>query len=393
MGGDIYAEANNSRVPDLVSSMLDQGTTKQTKFEISNQLEKAGARLSIGNGKAEVNFYAKFLSKDLEMVFGLLSEQLQSPAFNEEDLEKIKKQMVTSYKKRKESTRGRAVSNMLASFYPAGHENTPEDNDRSIEDIKKTTTEDLIAFHKENYGKGGMIVVAVGDVDHEQLSNTIKKEFGSWKDSPLIKKTSSTKGKRAPGKAYVTMKDKTSTDFIVGTPLMVDRFHEDYMPLYVATHILGGNFSARLMQTVRVKEGLTYGINSTISGFGNNNDGYWMVGGTFAPELLAKGEKATLREIKKWAEGGVTQSEVDITKSTLIGSYQVGFDTTYGLSGGILGAVSTWGDLSYVDNYPSIVSDVTLEQVNAAIKKYIIFDGIYQVAAGSIDEEGTPIKK
>ena len=146
-----------------------------------------------------------------------------------------------------------------------------------------------------------MIVVAVGDVDHEQLSNTIKKEFGSWKDSPLIKKTSSTKGKRAPGKAYVTMKDKTSTDFIVGTPLMVDRFHEDYMPLYVATHILGGNFSARLMQTVRVKEGLTYGINSTISGFGNNNDGYWMVGGTFAPELLAKGEKATLREIKKWA--------------------------------------------------------------------------------------------
>ena len=75
----------------------------------------------------------------------------------------------------------------------------------------------------------------------------------------------------------------------------------------VATHILGGNFSARLMQTVRVKEGLTYGINSTINGFGNSNDGYWMVGGTFAPELLAKGEKATLREIKKWAEGGVTQ--------------------------------------------------------------------------------------
>ena len=393
MGGDIYADANNSRVPDLVSSMLDQGTTSQTKFEISNQLEKAGARLSIGNGKSEVNFYAKFLSKDLEMVFGLLSEQLQSPAFNEDDLEKIKKRMVTNYKKRKESTRGNAVNNMLASFYPTGHENAPEDNDKSIEDIKKTTTEDLAAFHKENYGKGGMIIVAVGDVDHKQLSNTIKKEFGSWKDSPLIKKTSNTKGKRAPGKAYITMQDKTSTDFVVGTPLMIDMFHEDYMPLIVATHILGGNFSARLMQTVRVKEGLTYGINSNITGFSNDNDGYWMVNGTFAPELLAKGEKATLREIKKWAEGGVTQFEVDTTKSTLIGSYQVGFDTTYGLSGGILSAVSNWGNLNYVDSYPSIVSDVTLEQVNAAIKKYIIFDEIYQVAAGSIDEEGTPTKK
>ena len=393
MGGDIYADENNSRVPDLVSSMLDQGTTKQTKFEISNQLEKAGARLSVSNGKSNVSFYAKFLSRDLEMVFGLLSEQLQHPAFNEEDLEKIKKRMITSYKKRKESTRGNAVNNMLASFYPKGHQNAPEDNDRSIEDIKKTKTEDLKVFHNQNYGKGGMVVVAVGDVDHEELSNTIKKEFESWKNSPLSKKTESKKGKKSAGKAYVTMKDKTSTDFVMGIPLGIDRFHEDYMPLYVATHILGGNFSARLMQTVRVKEGLTYGINSVITGFDNKNDGYWMVGGTFAPELLARGEKATLREVKRWAEGGVTQAEVDITKSTLTGSYQVGFDTTRGLSIGILSAVNVWGDLSYIDSFPEKVNSVTLEQVNAAIKKYITFDDIYQVAAGSIDEEGTPIKK
>jgi zinc protease len=393
MGGDIYADDNNSRVPDLVSSMLDQGTTKQTKFEISNQLEKAGARLSIGNGKSNVSFYAKFLSNDLEMVFGLLSEQLQFPVFNEEDLEKIKKRMVTSYKKRKESTRGSAVNNMLTNLYPGGHQNAPEDNDKSIKDINKTTTEDLKAFHKQNYGKGGMVIVAVGDVDHEQLSNTIKKEFGAWKNSPLSKKLETQKGKKLGGKAYVTMEDKTSTDFVVGTPLGINRFHEDYMPLVVASHILGGNFSARLMQTVRVKEGLTYGINSTITGLDNSNDGYWMVGGTFAPELLAKGEKATLREIKKWAEGGVTQAEVDITKSTLMGSYQVGFDTTYGLSSGILSAVSVWGDLSYVDSYPKKVSSVTLDQVNKAIKKYISFNNVYQAAAGSIDEKGTPLKK
>tara|TARA_B100001146_G_scaffold36588_1_gene30176 strand:- start:28369 stop:31077 length:2709 start_codon:yes stop_codon:yes gene_type:complete len=393
MGGDIYADDNNSRVPDLVSSMLDQGTTKQTKFEISNQLEKAGARLNISNGKSNAGFSAKFLSNDLEMVFGLLSEQLQSPAFNEEDLEKIKKRMVTNYKKRKESTRGRAVNNMLTSLYPGGHQNAPQDNDKSIEDINKTTTEDLKAFHKQNYGKGGMVIVAVGDVDHEQLSNTIKKEFGAWKTSPLSKKLETQKGKKLGKKAYVTMEDKTSTDFVVGIPLGINRFHEDYMPLIVASHILGGNFSARLMQTVRVKEGLTYGINSTITGFDNSNDGYWMVGGTFAPELLAKGEKATLREIKKWAEEGVTQAEVDITKSTLTGSYQVGFDTTYGLSSGILSAVSVWGDLSYVDSYPGKVGGVTLDQVNKAIKKYISFNDIYQVAAGSIDKEGTPIKK
>ena len=392
IGGDIYAEKDNTRVPDLVSSMLDQGTTKQTKFEISDKLERAGARLSISNGKSNVGFYAKFLSEDLEMVLGLLSEQLQYPAFNEEDLEKAKKRMITSYKRKKESTRGSAVDNMLINFYPKGHQNAPQDNDRSIEDIKKTTRKDLEDFHKKNYGKGGMVFVAVGDVNHGELEKVLKKEFGEWKNSPLLKKPEDKRGVKFPGKEYVTMKDKTSTDFVVGIPLGIDRFHEDYMPLYVATHILGGNFSARLMQTVRVKEGLTYGINSRISGFENGNDGYWMVGGTFAPELLAKGEKATLREVKKWASGGVTQEEVNITKSTLMGSYQVGFDTTAGLSGGILSAVSVWGDLQYIDSYPDDVRAVTLEQVNAVIKKYITFDSIYQVAAGSIDKNGAPTK-
>ena len=173
------------------------------------------------------------------------------------------------------------------------------------------------------------------------------------------------------------MQDKTSTDFLVGAALGIDRYHPDYLPLYVATHTLGGNFSARLMQTVRVKEGLTYGINSSLRGFGNGNDGYWMVGGTFAPQLLSKGESSTLREIKKWAEKGITQKELDNTKTTLTGGFQVGFDTTGGLAGGILDAIVVYGGLEYIDNYPEKIKAITLDEANAAILKYISFDNLY----------------
>ena len=160
----------------------------------------------------------------------------------------------------------------------------------------------------------------------------------------------------------------------------------------MATHTLGGNFSARLMQTVRVKEGLTYGINSVLSGFGNSNDGYWMVGGTFSPKLLSKGESSTLREIKKWAKEGISQKELDVTKSTLIGGFQVGFDTTGGLAGGILNAAVIHNDLTYLDNYPNMVKAVTLDQANSAIAKYISYEDLYQVAAGTIDKDGKPIE-
>ena len=393
LGGDIFAPSENKRVPDVVVSMLDQGTTKSSKFEISNKIEKVGARLSFSNGKARVVFNGKFLSEDTTLMVGLLSEQLQFPAFNEEDLAKTKKRMVTAYKKSKESTRGNAINNMLKGFYSENHQNAPDDADESIKNVEKITTEDLKAYHETSYGKGSMVIVAVGDVDHANLSAIIKENFGEWKDSPLEEKKENQKGTKNAGKAYVTMQDKTSTDFLVGIPLGINRDHPDYRPLFVANYILGGNFSARLMQTVRVKEGLTYGIRSSMSGFGNDTDGYWYVGATFSPELLSKGESSTLREVKKWAQDGVTQEEVDITKSTLTGSYKVGFDTTRGLASGILSAVIDWESLSYIDEMPNTINSVTLKQVNDAIKKYISVEDLYEVAAGSIDQEGNPLKK
>ena len=393
LGGDIYAPTTNPRVPDVVVSMLDQGTTKSSKFEISSKLENVGARLSFSNGKARVGFGGKFLSEDMNLVVGLLAEQLKLPAFDSEELTKTKSRLITGYKKSKESTRGNALNKMLKNFYPPGHQNAADDPDASIQHIESLTAEDLKEHHNKTYGTGSMVFVAVGDVNHEELSNLLKENFEDWKTSPLSDKKEEKRGSKAGGKTYVTMEDKTSTDFLVGIPVGINRDHPDYRPLYIASYILGGNFSGRLMQTVRVKEGLTYGIRSSMSGFSNDNDGYWYVGGTFAPQLLSKGESSTLREIKKWAKDGVTQKELDIAKTTLTGSYRVGFDTTGGLAGGILGAVVDWGDLSYVDSQPDKINAVTLEQVNSAIKKYISVEDLYQVAAGSVDDNGEPLEK
>jgi zinc protease len=391
LGGDIYS-TKNGRTADMVAAMLDQGTTNMSKFEISEKLESAGARLSFFNGQARVGFSGKFLSEDTDMVVGLLADQLQNPLFAEEELEKAKKRQIAGYKRSKESTRGNAMNNMLQAFYGSDHQNSPTNPDQAIEEIKTLTPENLKAYHSENYGLGSMVLVVVGDVDHNEMENLIKESFKGWKQSTLKNKEEKSLGTKASSKVYVTMQDKTSTDFVVGTALGIDRYHPDYLPLYLATHTLGGNFSARLMQTVRVKEGLTYGINSSLSGFGNGNDGYWMVGGTFSPKLLSKGESSTLREIKLWAKEGITQKELDITKSTLVGGFQVAFDTTGGLAGGILNAAVIYNDLNYLDNYPNMVKEVTLEQANSAIKKYINFDGLYQVAAGTIDKDGKPIE-
>jgi len=392
LGGDVYSN-ENKRVSDMVASMLDQGTKNMSKFEISEKLESVGARLNFFNGQARVGFSGKFLEEDTEMVFEIMADQIKNPLFSEQELEKVKKRAIAGYKRSKESTRGNAMNNMLEAFYGKDHQNSPTNPDQAIEDIKKITAQSLEEYHSKNYGTGSVVVVVVGDIKHQELEKMVKESFGGWKKSPLNTKKEERVASKKAGKVYLTMQDKTSTDFLVGTALEVDRYHPDYLPLYLGTHTLGGNFSARLMQTVRVKEGLTYGINSSLSGFGNGNDGYWMVGGTFAPQLLSKGESSTLREVKLWLEKGITQKELDVTKSTLTGGFQVGFDTTGGLASGILSAVVTHNSLEYLDSYPEQVKKITLDQVNEAIKKYITLDGLYRVAAGSIDQDGNPLKE
>ena len=112
----------------------------------------------------------------------------------------------------------------------------------------------------------------------------------------------------------------------------------------------------------------------------------------FHQNFFQKEKVQRLEKIKLWAKEGITQKELDITKSTLVGGFQVGFDTTGGLAGGILNAAVIYNDLTYLDSYPNMVKEVTLEQANSAIKKYINFDGLYQVAAGTIDKDGKPIE-
>ena len=392
LGGYNYAE-QKQQVPSLVVSMLDQGTTNKTKFQISDELESVGARLDFGSGPSRVSFSAKFLSKDTDRVLGLMAEQLQSPSFNEEEFKKVKKRREASLKRAKESTWNNAFDDFLLSIYGDKHQNTPTDPEKAIKELDKIDIEDLKAFHKKNYGRGSMFVVAVGDVSHESLSKKIKKEFGGWKKSPLVETPENRTGTPTKKVNYISMKDKTSSDLLYGIALDINENSPEFLPLSVATRVLGGSFTARLMRKVRVEDGLTYGVYSSITGTTNKSPGAWIAYGTYSPDLLKKGEVSMEGVIEMWIDSGITKEELSNMKSTIIGSTQVGYDTTSGISRAILSSVVNKGGVKYLDEYANKVESITLEEVNKAIKKHIKFNLLYKVAAGSIDQNGNPLSE
>ena len=393
LGGDEFSPEENGMVADLTAAMLDQGTKKHDKFEISEALESVGASISFSSGQYRVRFNARCLKDDIPLVIDLLAEQLREPAFNAKDLETVKRRYIGNLERAKENTGRRASNTFLQALYPEGHPNYRQDIDEQIVLVKKITVDDLVSYHKANYGLGNMIVVAVGDVEAKSLAEEIRKTFSGWKTSPLTIEPTPLRAKDVEGGIhYVTMTDKTSTDMYLGQPIGIDRDNEDYYPLMMGVYILGGNFSARLMQTVRDEQGLTYGIGSSVRGVDYGNDGYWYTRGTFAPELLEQGREATLEQIRKWVEKGVTAEELEAKKSTITGSYKVGLATTRGKADQILFNAERGRPKEFLDQYPEIIKGLTLEQVNNAIRKYVDPDRLVIVVAGSIDEEGKPLE-
>jgi zinc protease len=173
---------------------------------------------------------------------------------------------------------------------------------------------------------------------------------------------------------------------MIGQPSGLKYSDPDRIALATGTTIFGGGyFSSRLLATVRAKEGLTYAIYALLSG-DTYTDGEWVIQGTFAPQLLEPGLASTRRELTRFVAAGVTADELRDFKSTIAGTYKIALATSSGMAEQIRAFVQRGLPLSYLDDYPTKVGALTLEQVNGAIKKYLDPEKVVTVLAGTLPD-------
>lgn len=323
----------------------------------------------------------------------LLADQLRHPAFPEEDMETMKKNQIGELLRSKEETQFRVTNRFLREIYPENHPNYVFPVDEQVELIRKLRMEDLQKFHSETLGRGNMTIVAVGDTDSAVLDEVLQNGFGDWCESDIsFNDLEDTAAREMNGTRRVaeTMQEKTSVDIMLGQPVGINRDHEDFLPLMVGHYILGGNFSARLMSTVRDKAGLTYGIRSAVTGV-DRTDGYWYVWGTFAPQLVEQGRAAAAEQVEHWIEAGITEEELKAKKTTIIGSYQVSFSTTSGIATQILMNSERGREVDYLDQFPEDIDAVSRDKVNSTIRQYCNTGNMLSVAAGSVNDNWGPL--
>ena len=382
--GDVFNPPGNSAIADLTAGMLDKGTTAHDQFELARQLESVGAEIRLGTTAQNLNFSAKCLKKDLPLVLTLLAEQLRTPAFPPEEFAKLKRQLAGHRRQEMEDTNFRSTEAFERAIYPEGHQNHPVESSRYLADIETASLEQVRSFHQTNYGPLSMTIVAVGDVDVGLLNRTLETVFSGWTGGRTLPSFQPAKSLTIATTERVVVPGKASISVLVGQPSGLKYSDPDRIALHLATEVFGGAyFSARLLDTVRNRDGLTYGIGARLDE-DTYTDGHWAIKSTFAPELLDKGVAAIQRELAQFTTQGVSAEELEMFKITVIGNYKIALATSEGLAANLLATVQRGLPVSFLDNYPRDLAALSLQQVNQAVKKYLAPDKMTTVLAGTL---------
>ena len=382
----------NAAIATLCGELLEQGTTKQTKFEIADKLERVGATIEFSVGSQALTISAKCLKQDVPLVIGILAEELRSPAFSKDEFTKAKAQVAGGMQRRAENTDFRATEAFNQAVYSPGHPNRDATTDEYLAAIAAAKLDDVKAFHAKYFGPAHFTLVLVGDVDAPVIQREIGTAFAGWTGGQDFIRAAKSTGTDAAKEQTVFMADKTSVSVLIGQPSGLHYGDPDYVALRAASSILGSDFTSRLIHHVRDTEGLTYHIDSALM-HDDFTDGDWRIYATFAPNLLNQGLASTMRELKSWYNEGVTAKELDQRKTNMVGRYKVALATTDGMSDTLLKSVNRGVGPEWIDQYPGKVNALTLPEVNGAIKKHLKPDTMYVVKAGTVPGATPPPAK
>src|SRR5205085_2645714 len=304
----------------------------------------------------------------------------------EDELEKLKQQTIAAVREQQSDTRWRAYERLTQTVFDESNPFYAHAGERLVESINSITAEDVRGFHERFYGGRSLILSVAGCVragEAVALMREALNDFGGPESSEVaVVDPAPQEGAR---REVVMVKDKANVDVLLGSAAPLRRDAADYYAAVLANRALGeSTLSSRLGLQVRDAEGLTYGIGSRFRA-PSLAAGPWYIAVSVNPGNVERAIDSTLRVLREYVSEGIRPDELEDEKSSAVGSFKVSLSTNAGLAGALWNAEFHRLGLDYVERYPELVRAVTVEEVNAAIRKYFRPDHLTVVVAGDIE--------
>ena len=304
----------------FVEHMLFKGTETRSAEDIAQEIDSIGGQLDAFTSKEYAGYYIKVLDEHVPRALDVLSDVVQHPALDPDDIEREKKVILEEIKM-VEDTPDDLVHELFTQAFWAGHAlGRPILGTR--ETVEALTEAVLRDYFRRVYTAGNFVISAAGNLEHARLRDLVERTF------PGIAEAGDGAIDAPPAAApgfEVRAKDLEQSHICLGTAAYAQR-HEDRYVSYVLNTLLGGSMSSRLFQNVREKRGLAYAVFSGLAAY--RDTGALTIYAGCANEAVSEVIDLTVEELRGVKSAPAPEAELRRAKDHLKGSLMLSLENT-----------------------------------------------------------------
>ncbi|MDP5008678.1 MAG: insulinase family protein, partial [Glaciimonas sp.] len=350
----------------FASAMLARGTVALNR----EQLADASDKLNISGTPSQFQTTRDNLPAALNLIASIYKE----PRFDAVEFEQLRKEALVGLEaSRNEPSRlAREAIAQHYNQYPPGHWLAAQTLDEQIASYKAVTLEEVKAFYKEFYSASHGELAVVGDFDVAETTKAIQANFGDWKNTVPYARVIQKNFDVAPLQKTINTPDKENGNYVARQNLDMRDDDADYPALVVGDYLFGGgSLKSRLADRVRQKEGLSYSIGSSLNVGSISRAATFSIGAIAAPQNLSKVDVAVKDELAKVLKDGFTAEELARAKSGILQELHQTRSQDAALSAGWIQLLDLDRTFVWSKQMEDKISALTLDQVNAAFRKWI----------------------
>ena len=321
-GGASLDPAGRTGLAHLAALAARRGTERWSGPEIDLLVESLGAELGAGVDEDATHFGLSAPSEVLPRCLDVLSDVAAAPTFPAKEVERLRRREVAALAHDLDEPAVVADRAMLEAAYPGhpyGH--APEGR---VRDLTRARRADVLALRARHYRPSSGTLVVVGEVPTREVLALVRRRFGGWRAPELAPAPVAAPAAPETLVMVVDKPDLTQTQVRIasgGFP----RKSPDYYTGIVASALLGGGFTSRLMEAIRVNRGLSYGVRSR---FATSRAGGIFYVSTFTKVgTTAQIVEVALEETKRFCDEGPSPEELERTQNYLCGLFPLSLET------------------------------------------------------------------
>ena len=373
---------------NMTASLVTEGTTRRSARDIARDSEALGADLTSASSWDASQVALSVMPSRLPTALAIIADLSRHPAFAQDELDRARKQQLDDLEVAYGDP-GQVAGFATAAVVYAGTPFAHTEGGDPVS-LKRLTRNDLVRFHDTYWRPDNAILVLTGDITPEAGFAMAETAFGDWaKPTSALAPQPGGQANAAPRDVAIDLPGTGQAAVMVVKPAIA-RGDPRYFAGLVANAVLGGGYSARLNEEIRIKRGLSYGADSSLSTHRTL--------GAFTADAQTRNDAAVevaglIKDgMASLAEAPPSPEEIAARKSSLIGDYGRDIATATGLGDAIAGLAIYGIDLADIAAYPGKVEAVTPAQAQAFARDVLRPGGASTIAVGDAKQFAAALK-